>query len=169
MIDVLVWWAVLGWAPTASGAALAIVALRGPYGYRGRHSRRGRETTLFIPEVLSEPDQVRSNRKRIEARASAAEVLRPEPELTPDEADEVDATLEWLVGLQPPAADFHPELHRYEHAAGSPAYAQPIRGQRPAVEPRDERVSTAEMYLRFGAELAPVVGPVAVADEWVST
>lgn len=156
MWDAFVWWLVLGWFPTSTGAVLTVLALRRGYGYRGRHAQRGRGLTLaLVPERVDSSERVWQVRERIDARAALAEVERVEI-VEHSGAGLDDETRDWLAGLQSPV-DLHPQLHRYEHAAGSLAYV---------AAPRDARVSTQEMVLRFGEELGPVLQGV-VEDEWV--
>jgi hypothetical protein len=180
VLDVLAWWAVLGWFPSSAGALLAIAAFRGPYGYRGRHSQRRKGYTLaVIPERVDSAEDVWAARARIDARAVLAEVMRAgfDSEVTVKLDEVLDAevieALEWLEGLQPPEG-LHVELHRYEQAAGAVAYACAPVGFDETGELRrvraevDGRISTQEMMLRFGDALAPVVAPGAEVDEWVS-
>lgn len=176
MITVLVWWLVLGYVPTAAGAALATAALSsGAYAYRPRHGapgrRRSRTSTweqrgTDLVEV--DESELRAARVRTEQRAA---YIEQRAALWNDGRSSTELAESWL-GID----DIEPvtELHRHDPAAGSPAYldlpivvvrARDELTQRQLDELREQRITTAEMTLRFGAELGPVLGPPAV-DEW---
>lgn len=173
-VEILPWFAAVVWLPAALGALLAIGAFGpGPYGYRGRHGRRRAGLTLaVVPSSCTPAEQVWITRARIDARATAAELMRAEPEPVDDvEVDDPETieVLAWIANLQPPEG-LHPELHRYEQAAGSRAYIEAPRAPAErfapvAVRERDARITTQEMVLRFGEELAPVLA-LPAADEW---
>lgn len=167
MIRIFVWWLVLGWFPTSSGAALAIASLRR---YRGR--RHGRYTRRYValgggahraarggvsalvPEVTTPEREVLATRARIEARARAIEEARPDP------------TAEWVAELRRPVPG---EVDRYDQAAGAIDYLRATERNGIAERPRFnrlDRITTAEMRLMFGDELASVLAPP-VADEWL--
>lgn len=132
--------------------------------YVGRHEAG--HVTYSGPERVTAPDEVEATRARIDERAVLAEEFGPMPALSAADEVEVNEALDWLAGLQPPAG-LDVELHRYEHAAGSLAYAAKPTGfkRERTREELDARVSTREMVLRFGEELGPVLRGVE-PDEW---
>lgn len=173
---VFIWWLVLGYVPCAIGAGLTIAALSGPYSYRPRHGapgrRRARASTwersasVFVdePEVRVARVRVEATAAEIEARAALWNDGRTGTELA-----------EAYLGIT--GIEHVVEVDRYEQSAGSPAYlAVTARGiasvpepenERERVELRDERITTADMTARFGAELGPALARGAQLDEWV--
>jgi len=173
---VFAWWLVLGYFPTAAGAALALTALSGPYSYRPRHAapgrRRARASTWERSAgiVVDEPE-VRVARVRVEETAAEIEARA----VAWDEGRTGTDLAEEYLGIT--GIEHVVEVDRYEQSAGSPAYlAVSFRGvahvavpenERERVEARDERITTADMTLRFGAELGPALARGAEPDEWL--
>lgn len=164
MITFMMWWFVVGYAPTAGAAVLAIAALRGDHGYQARHKARGWRRTapstsnLHHRFVYVATPEVRAARVRVEQRAEEIEARAARWN---DSRTDTELAQAWLgiTDVEPVA-----ELHRHDPAAGSPAYL--AVGSAPVLA-RDERITTAEMTLRFGHALAETVGPQAESDEWV--
>jgi hypothetical protein len=173
---IFVWWFVLGYVPTATAAALLIAALRGPYSYRPRHGAPGRRrartsTWERAASVVVDDPEVRVARVRVEETAAQIETRAA---LWNDGRTGTELAEAYLgiTGIEHVA-----EIERYEQSAGSPAYlAVTARGvvrmpepenERERVELRDERITTADMTARFGAELGPALARGAQLDEWV--
>lgn len=163
----MVWWLVLGYFPTAAGAALAVAALRSghDYGYRGRHHSGGRRRTSPSTFRLADlPHHVTGELSEARARVNAtAERIEERARVWSSELAE-----SWLGIIEHEPA---PELHAFEHGAGSAAYLDVTSGAL-ALPPRevdrsarDARVTTQEMTLEFGERLGPILGPIE-PDEW---
>lgn len=152
-----VWFLVLCYLPAASGAALAIVALRGPYAYRGRHHapgrRRARASTWERSAglLVDEPD-VRAARARTEQIAARIEQRAAEWN-DPREPGELAEA--WLGVIEHEPAI---ELSAYDHGAGSERYLDvtptaiarpgPVRGV--ARIDLDRRITTLELRSMWG-------------------
>lgn len=176
MLTIFVWWLVVGYFPTACGATLAVAALNGPYAYRGRHSAPGRRrarvsTWERSAGIVVDTPEVRVARVRV-GQVAAAIVERAALWNDGRTGTELAEAFLGIDGIEPVA-----ETERYEQSAGSPAYlAVSARGVAPVAEPenerervelRDERISTADLTARFGAELGPALARGAQLDEWV--
>lgn len=175
MLTIIAWWVVLGYVPTSVTAALMVASSRR---YQPRHGAPGRRrdrtsTWAQAAGLVVDTPEVRVARVKIEATAEAliARAARWNEGPTLAEiaaaevlADERRRAAEVFLGID----DVEPvvELGRHEPSAGSVAYLDlPTAAVGRAKVDRHTRIDTAEMHLRFGDALGPMLGPPEV-DEW---